>query len=376
MIELNRMRDALGALGALATGTPRFYRAPASLTLLGDHVEASGGFALCIATDRPIVVAAAGRNDRTVRVHSINDNTTAEFELDAAPPKQDDISWLADIRRATLALANLGIAIGGADLALRATIPAPASLTYASALALAAGSDAAVEPVDLARAIARESGMHAGPLATALGQRDHALLVDCRSDEATLVPFAFERAALVVCDPHVSSAVSPGLLRMRQTENIEAVALLQAKLPKIKTLRDVSLADFLRYGDVLSPTLKRRTRHVVTENVRVLQAVAAIRAQDAEALGGHLNESHESLRDDFEVSTPELDVLVAAARDHPGVYGARMSGNSRATTTIVLIERGALPAFRSSVTSIFRDTFGREPTILEVRTADAAACIG
>lgn len=373
MIELNRMRDALGAF---APGTPHFYRAPASLTLLGDHVEGCQGFALCLATDRPIVVAAAARPDRTVRAHSIDDGLTGEFSLDAPAPNADDVSWLADIHRACHALASLGVTVAGAELAVRTTIPSPASVSYASALALAGGSDAVIEPADLARALAREPGMHAAALASAFGQRDHALLVDCRTGEATTVPFAFDDAALVVCDPHVSSPASPELLRLRLTECEESAALLRTKLSKIATLRDVSLADFLRHGEMLPPALKRRTRHVVTENVRVLQAVAAIRAQDAHALGGRMNESHDSLRDDLEVSTPELDMIVSSAREHPGVYGARMTGSGRATTTIVLIERAALAAFRASVTTAFRSTFGRDPTILEVRTADGAGRIG
>jgi galactokinase len=142
----------------------------------------------------------------------------------------------------------------------------------------------------------------------------------------------------------------------------------------VKTLRDVSLADFLRLSEKLPPLLRRRTRHIVTENVRVLQTVAAVRAEDPIAIGGRLNESHDSLRDDYDLSSPELDRLVGAARSVPGVFGSRMTG--RSTATVSLVRRDALPAFRATVGAAYRSTFGREPAMLEVRAADGASMLG
>ncbi len=166
----------------------------------------------------------------------------------------------------------------------------------------------------------------------------------------------------------------PQSKRKRRTECEDAADLLRTHLRRVKTLRDVSLADFLRLGEKLPATLRRRTRHVVTENVRVLQTVAAMRAEDPVAVGGRLNESHDSLRDDYDVSAPELDVLVSAARAVPGVFGSRMTGRSGATVS--LVRREVLPAFRAAVATAYRSAFGREPAMLEVRAADGASLIG
>jgi galactokinase len=179
--------------------------------------------------------------------------------------------------------------------------------------------------------------------------------------------------AIVVCDSHVVRDHA-AIERQRRAECDEAAQLLRVHLRRVKTLRDVSLADFLRLSEKLPPLLRRRTRHVVTENVRVLQTVAAVRAEDPVAIGGRLNESHDSLRDDYDISSPELDLLVGAARSLPGVFGSRMTGRSGATVS--LVRRDALPAFRSTLGAAYRSAFGREPAVLEVRAADGASIIG
>jgi galactokinase len=184
------------------------------------------------------------------------------------------------------------------------------------------------------------------------------------------VPLALAGVAFMVCDAHVVRDHA-ALERQRRSECDESATLLRNHLRRVKTLRDVSLADFLRLCEKLPPLLRRRTRHIVTENVRVLQTVAAVRAEDPVAVGGRLNESHDSLRD---LSSPELDLLVSAARSVPGVFGSRMTG--RRGATVSLVRRDALPLFRSTVGSAYRSAFGREPGMLEVRSADGASAIG
>jgi galactokinase len=372
MIELNGVRDALAAL---TSQPPRFYRAPGRVNLIGDHVDYSEGFALPIAIDRMTVLAAAPRNDRIVRVHSLARGETAEFSLDDSAPERRG-GWADDVRRIAAALERRGAALRGTDLAVRTTIPksaglaASASLGLASALALigTAGAEMAVEDVV---AVCREIDGEVAPIASALGKRDHALLVDCRSGEATTVPLLLAGVAIVVCDAQVARDQA-GLERRRRDECDEAAKILRNHLRRVKTLRDVSLADFLRLSEKLPPVLRRRTRHIVTENVRVLQTVGAIRAEDPIAIGGRLNESHDSLRDDYDLSSPELDLLVSAARAVPGVFGSRTTGRS---AILSLVRRDALPAFRSSLGAASRSALGREPAMFEVRAADGASII-
>jgi galactokinase len=374
MIELNGVRDALAALTA---NTPHFYRAPGRLNLIGDHVDYSEGFVLPIAIDRMTLLAAAARNDRVVRLRSLALRETVEFDLDDTD-ERPRTGWNDSVRRIALGLQRRGAALRGTDLVVRTTIPpqaglaASASLGLAGALALlgTAGIEPAIEDV---LSVCREIDGEIAPVASALGRRNHALLIDCRSGEATPVPLVLAGVAIVVCDAHVARDHA-AVARQRRGECDEAAKMLRAHLRRVKTLRDVSLADFLRLSEKLPPLLRRRTRHIVTENVRVLQTVAAVRAEDPVAIGGRLNESHDSLRDDYDMSSPELDVLVGAARAVPGVFGSRMTG--RGGTTVSLVRREALPAFRSAVGTAYRSAFGCEPTILEVRAADGASVIG
>ncbi|GAC1421155.1 MAG: galactokinase [Candidatus Velthaea sp.] len=382
MIELNGVRDALAELTA---APPRFFRAPGRLTLMGDHVDYSEGFTLPIAIDRASVAAAAPRADRIVRLRSVERNEIAEFSLDG--PHEPAGTWIDYAHGVALALARRNVALAGIDLAIRTLLPpqaglaSSAALSIATALALLAASAADLSALEIAH-LAWEASQFAGSqsgigteLAVALGQRDHALLVDCRSIEASAIPFVLDGTAVVVCASHARRPDAPELWTQRRAECDEAATILRAILPKVKTLRDVSLADFLRTGEQLPPVLRRRTRHVVTENVRVLQTVAAIRAGDAAAIGGRMNESHTSLRDDCEASTAELDVLVDTARAVEGTYGSRLTGGGFGGSTVSLVRRDALPAFRAAVTASYRNAFGREPGILEVRAADGAAPI-
>jgi galactokinase len=374
MIELNGVRDALATLTAHA---PRFYRAPGRVNLIGDHVDYSEGFVLPIAIDRMTVLAAAPRDDRVVRMRSVARSETVEFSLDDPDPLPR-LGWTDDVRRIALGLERRGATLCGTDIAVRTTIPRQAGLAASAALGLAgalaligtAGVEMTLEDVVT---VCREIDGEVAPIASAMGKRDHALLIDCRSGEATTVPLALTAVAIVVCDSHVVRDHA-ALERQRHGECDEAAKLLRGHLRRVKTLRDVSLADFLRLSEKLPQLLRRRTRHVVTENVRVLQTVAAVRAGDPVAIGGRLNESHDSLRDDYDLSSPELDLLVGAARSVPGVFGSRMTGRSGATVSFV--RRDALPAFRSTVSAAYRSAFGREPAMLEVRTADGASVIG
>jgi galactokinase len=374
MIELNGVRDALAAL---TENAPRFYRAPGRLNLIGDQVDYSEGFVLPIAIDRMTVLAAAERGDRIVRLRSLVHGETVEFDLDDAGP-QAAAGWIDVVRRVALGLERRGAALRGTDLAVRSTIPRAAGLAASASLGLAAalallGTAGAHMAVDDVLAVCREVDGEVAPIASALGKRDHALLIDCRSAEATTVPLVLTGVAIVVCDAHVARD-DAAVERQRRGECEQAAKILRTHLRRVKTLRDVSLADFLRLREKLPPLLRRRTRHVVTENVRVLQTVAALRAEDPVAIGGRLNESHDSLRDDYDLSSPELDLLVATARSMPGVFGSRMTG--RSGSTVSLVRRDALPMFRAAVGNTYRSAFGREPAMFEVRAADGASVIG
>ncbi len=378
MIELNALRDAFAKLSERA---PRFYRAPGRVNLIGEHVDYSEGFVLPLAIDRATFAASAARDDRIVRVRSLDRNDTAEFDLDEHDPKPAG-AWSDYVRGVALALSRR-LPTAGTDIVLRTSVPIGAGLSSSAALELAAGlallgaAGESLEPHELAHA-AQEAengfvGLRSGimdQLASALGVRDHALLIDCRSQEVTPVPIPSE-AAIVVADTGVKHELSGSAYNDRRAESEEAARLLG-----VRTLRDVSIADFARRGKQLPALLRKRARHVVGENARVLATVVALRARDLTTAGAHMNASHDSLRDDYEVSAPELDVLVDAARTVDGVYGARMTGGGFGGSIVVLARRNAVAPLARALESAYGARFQRNVSVMEVRASNGAAPIG
>ena len=274
---------------------------------------------LPLAIDRATVAAAAPRDDRTVRVRSLANGETAEFALDQPDPRPRGPG--STTRRASrwrwpgrCRCAGRTSRCAPRCRSARACRRRPRS-SWRSALALLSAAGAELEPRELAHA-AQEAenafvGLRSGimdQLASALGVRDHALLIDCRSEDVTPVPLPSE-AVLVVADSGVKHELAGSAYNERRAESEEAARRLGAR-----TLRDVSIAEFARRGALLPEPLRRRARFVVGENARVLATVSALRSGDLTDVGRLMNDSHDALRDDYEVSAPELDLLVEAAR--------------------------------------------------------------
>ncbi len=377
MIELNGLRAAFARLSDRA---PRFFRAPGRVNLIGEHVDYSEGFVLPVAIDRATVVAAALRDDRTVRLHSLERDPTATFDLDEPDPSPRGI-WSDYAQGVALALARRTPLVG-ADLALCTSLPIGAGLSSSAALELAVGlalaslARAALTPHELAR-VGREAengfvGLHSGimdQLASALGVRDHALLIDCRSEEVTPVPLP-AGAAIVIADSGVKHELAGSAYNERRAQSEEAARQLGAR-----TLRDISVAEFARRGMILPELLRRRARHVVGENARVLATAAALRSGNLRDAGRLMDDSHDALRDDYEVSSPELDLLVEIARRVDGVYGARMTGGGFGGSIVALVHRDAGAALARALESSYASRYGRKPTVFAVRASDGAAQI-
>jgi galactokinase len=375
VIELNALRDAFARLSDRA---PRFFRAPGRVNLIGEHVDYSEGFVLPMAIDRATIVAAAPRDDRRVRIASLERaDGIAEFDLDDTDAIASGV-WSDYARGVALALARR-IPLTGADLVVRTTVPIGAGLSSSAAfelsvaLAVATLSGAQLTPHDLAH-VAQEAengfvGLRSGimdQLASALGVRDHALLIDCRTEEVTPVPLP-AGAAVVVADSGVKHELAGSAYNTRRAESEEAARLLGAR-----TLRDVSIAQFAARGNKLPEPLRRRARHVVGENARVLAAVDALRRNDLAGAGALMNDSHDALRDDYEVSSPELDLLVDTARTVAGVYGARMTGGGFGGSIVALVRRDAIAPLTRSLESVYAARYARRPAIGEVRASDGA----
>ncbi len=361
---------------------PRVFSAPGRVNLIGEHTDYNDGFVLPMAIERRTVVAAAPRSDRRVVAHSGALDETFEFELDEPGNVRRGI-WGDYVEGTARALLARGVAVGGASLFIESDVPRGAGLSASAALETSVGLALAsltgsetLDRVTLARAGQAAEHEYVGTMCgimdqyiAALGVERHALLIDCRSLEARRVPLELGDSKLVVCDTGVKHELASSAYNQRRAECDEAVRLLQAALPGVTALRDVDLRSFERHADALPEVVRRRARHVVSENERTLEATRALSAGDFDAFGRLMVASHVSLRDDYEVSCAELDLAVGEALAHPGVYGARMTGGGFGGCTIALVRAEAVPSLIDRVTNALRERFG---TSAQAFATDAA----
>lgn len=381
MIDL----DALVQKFRTLYGTePRLFRAPGRVNLIGEHTDYNDGFVLPMAINHGTVVAAAKRADRRVHVHSLNLRESAEFDLDRPGPRKRGI-WLDYVEGVAQALLGRGLKLAGADLALTSDVPIGGGLSSSAALEMSVGTaltGISGEEIDrIALALAGQEaehkyvGMKCGIMdqfIASLGKAGHALLIDCRKLEGTLVPLGVQDMTVVVCDSRVKHALASSEYNARRAECEQGVAMLRELLPEIRALRDVRLSVFERLQERLPEVVRRRCRHVVSENERTLSAVRALQAGDVEEFGRLMAASHQSLRDDYEVSCRELDILVESAQSVPGVAGAGMTGGGFGGCTVNLVHKDATERFRETVTREYLGKTGQEPLILPVESSDCA----
>lgn len=351
---------------------PRLFAAPGRVNLIGEHTDYNDGFVLPMAIDRQTVVAAAARDDRRIRIRSLALGE-AEIDLEAKASSAPG-SWARYVEGVARSLPN----VRGADLVIDTDVPAGAGLSSSAALEISVGrallavSGLSMRGEDLALAGQRAEHEWVGTrcgimdqLIVALGQADHALLIDCRSLATELVPI--EGAAVLVCDSRVKHDLASSAYNERRATCERAVALLQKALPDIKALRDVSLEDFAQHEKLLGDLERRRARHVVHENDRTLRAARVLRAGDLRTMGQLMYESHRSLRDDYEVSAPELDCLVDAAATTDGVYGARMTGGGFGGCTVNLVDPAKVESISAALEAAMAKRFGRAPQTFVTR---------
>lgn len=208
--------------------------------------------------------------------------------------------------------------------------------------------------------------------AAAFGRRDHALLIDCRSLGIKLISLATLDAAIVVCDTNVKHNLTSSAYNERRAECERGVELLSKRLPGIRSLRDVSVSDFQKNENALPELIRRRCRHIVTENGRTLQAAGALAIGDREHLGNVMGDSHASLRDDYEVSCRELDMMVDIALGASGVFGARMTGGGFGGCTINIVRTDAVDEFSKTIKRQYREATNIEAGVYVFSADDGA----
>jgi galactokinase len=208
-----------------------------------------------------------------------------------------------------------------------------------------------------------------------LGRKDHALFIDCRTLEYEPIPLHARGHVFMVADSRKSRELAASEYNVRRAQCEQAVAALREGLPAVKALRDVSPEQFLQESWRLDTLTGRRARHVVSEDDRVLRAIAALRAGRLADFGALMDDSHESLRFDYEVSSRELDVLVGAARQVDGCVGARLTGAGFGGCTVSLVAEGAVPEFERHVRATYQRETGGEPAIYACTAEDGAGVV-
>ena len=362
---------------------PRLFQAPGRVNLIGEHTDYNDGFVLPMAIDRQVMLAARLREDSEVHLWSVSYRRGSEFTLDAIA-SDPYAPWSNYVRGVAYALQQEGYVLRGIDAAIVGNVPIGSGLSSSAAIEVAtavAWRDLCaldITPVELAllcqRAESEFVGMKCGIMdqfIAALGARGHALLIDCRTlgYERVLMPPGM---AVVVCDTMKRRGLVDSAYNQRRRECERGVELLRGALPQVHALRDVSSDDLARYGHLLPATVLRRCRHVVGENERTLQAVAALRAGDVPEVGRLMDLSHASLRDDYEVSCTELDIMVEVARALPGCLGARMTGAGFGGCTVNWVRAAAAGEFARQVAAGYRQRTGVSPDVY-VCTASAGA---
>ena len=385
--------------------------APGRVNLIGEHTDYNDGYVFPVAIDKYINIAARKRSDRRVRLHALDVNDSYEFCLDALPSIQQDApAWSHYLIGVASLLQTSGKKVSGIDAVITGDVPIGAGLSSSAALSVSAaltfltasssseiwGSElcsrqSEIDNKELAALCQRVEhefvGVKCGIMdqtISLLGRENQALFLDCRSLEHEHVPLGLETThSIVICNTKVKRELAASEYNKRRAECERGVAVLKKWVPSISSLRDITLTDFKKHEEELPALTQKRCRYVIEENTRVLDAVAVLKTRhlqteteetDASLIqfGRLMNASHNGLRDDYEVSCSELDLLTDVARGITGVIGSRMTGAGFGGCTVNIVHKDVLETFQTLVTTEYHKHTGIEPEIYLCNVSDGA----
>ena len=370
--------------------------APGRVNLLGEHVDYNDGFVMPAAIDRAVWIAfSPGDSDQTTLVAadlpdevSFTPENLSANPLTGARTQSDGLAlrdWAWYPAGVMWALTQAGHAAPAMNAVFSSDVPSGAGLSSSAAIEMAFGvawqklGGWSLPPMELAllgqRAENKFVGVNCGIMdqfASACGQHDRLLFLDCRSLAWQTAPLP-ENVVIVIADTtERHSLASSSAYNHRRDACEEAVRLLKKKLPDIQSLRDVSVKDFNRFSSMLPEEVAKRAKHIVHEIARSQGALKLLEHGDVVRFGQLMNECHTSLRDLYEVSCPELDIMAALGQSLPGCYGARLTGAGFGGCTVNLVARDAAPAFAVALAEGYERQTGHHPEIYLCHASDGA----
>ncbi|HOQ75228.1 MAG TPA: galactokinase [Thermoclostridium sp.] len=359
----------------------RAFTAPGRVNLIGEHTDYNGGYVFPAALTLSTTVLARPRTDRKINLIATDLEIMVRADLDNLEAYRD-IKWGNYQLGVADELQKAGYRLVGCDLMYEDKVPlgsglsSSAAIEIATAIALVSlgnmsyGRDRPVDPVRMAlisqKAEHNYVGVRCGIMdqfASAMGREDHAIFLNCKNLSYELVPVKLEGYRIVICNTNKKRSLGEGKYNERRAECEAGLKALKSAIPDASCLADVPVEDFERCKGIMEDeTIRKRAAHVIYENRRVVQSVEALRKGDLVTFGKLMNQSHDSLRDLYEVTGIELDTLVNEARKVEGVLGSRMTGAGFGGCTVSIVREDCLEAFMDHVRIAYERTIGYPPS--------------
>ena len=384
--RIDQLREAFGRIFGDTSNTS-IARAPGRVNLIGEHTDYNDGYVLPIAIDKDVFVFFRPNGSASVNIHSLNYAQTASFALSDEKP-DPAVQWLRyPFGVAKVLHDHSGGGVRGIDAVIDGTVPlggglsSSAAIEVAFALAFCTASGIQLEKLQMAKLCQRAEHQYAGvkcgimdQYVSIFAEKDHAVFLDCRNLTHELVPFRTDAVKLVVCDTGVRHTLAGSEYNVRRAQCEEGAAYFARLMENVKNLRDLTPEGVKALGADLNPTVLQRCRHVVTENARVLEAIKALRRRNIYTFGVLMSASHDSLKNDYEVTCKELDLMVNIAEEQKGVFGSRMTGGGFGGCAISLVAIEQVDAFCKTITKQYEAATKIHPHIYVV-SAEAGAGI-
>lgn len=373
-LKQNVLKEFTAQFGTKPT---HLVRAPGRVNLIGEHTDYNDGFVLPMAIDRAIYIALRPRTDDTVQVMSLDMGETAVFHMHTLTFEKDH--WSEYVKGVTAVLQEEGYTLNGWDGAMQGNVPKGSGLSSSAALELAITRALTANQPDQWQAsqmalLSQKAenewvGVNCGimdQMISASGQAGKALLIDCRTLESELVPLP-PQTRVIIMDTATRRGLVDSAYNERRQQCEEAATFFN-----VDKLRDVSLTQFEAKAEGLPPLTRQRAQHVITENARTQQAALAMKNGDATQLGQLMNQSHLSLRDDFEVSSDALNQMVEIAQAQTGCYGARMTGAGFGGCAVALVDEMYAETFTQQVSEQYEQATNLKPALYVCQPTDGA----